>query len=700
MLQERFDEMCATGILFRSSVSGYALSDIYLRGFGNDPVFRDPNSSVHNCNACKNFIHRYGNIVALDKDLNVMTMFDIPGVDEEYRKSFSDMSEELRSAKIAGVFVETYPNLSSELVYERPIKDDQPSYMLGLKSNVKCYTKEEADKYPNTVKENQIVEFHHLSVRVPREFIHFGSESVEAVANEFRTSYEMFKAAVGVVTEDVLDDVVDLNKRGALLNGDMYMDCIDGIRPKVVEYAAVPEDKRDNWCWVNSHKFRFARFKNNNIGKLCLDLASGESMQDACREYNMRVDPKNFMKAKAPISRRQIEEAEKFVYDNGYAESFDRRCATIDDIKVSDILHINNADGSPKRVSIFDGVKPTENPSAKIDFKDIEEVGIEKFMCTVLPECSSVEAYLTNGQRGNLVTMTTSASKDSKPIFKWPNNYSWTYNGNLAGKSQIREEVKKAGGVVDAPFRFSIMWNEDGRDIVDLDAHCKEPDGHEIYYVNKCTLSSNGGMLDVDKIRPPERGVENIYWKRVGMDGTYVFFVENFDGEPYKNFKAEIFVDGDTYTYFVDRRLGKHEQVEIARVVIRDGRMFDISHSGYLVETDAVKSNLYGLDTNMFHKVNLVCLSPNHWDSAVGAKHYFFMLEGCKAPEKLRGFHNENLVPELLKHRKVMEVLANTRMVESTEGQLSGLGFNSTMRDELIVRVKTNGKTRVMKIKF
>lgn len=700
MLQEQFDRMCATGILFRSSVSGYRLSEIYVKGFVNDPVFRDPNSSLHNCNACKNFLHRYGNIVALDENLDIMTMFDIPGVDEEYRNSFSLMSAELRAAKIAGVFVETYCSLSTELVYERPIKDDQPSYMLGLKSNVKCYTKEEADKYPGTVKENEIVEFRHLSVSVPRKFVHFGCESAESVANEFRTSYEMFKAAVGVVTGDVLDDVADLNNRGALLNGNMYMDCIEGIRPKVAEYASVPEGKRDNWCWVNSHGFRFARFKNNNIGILCMDIASGKSMQEACREYNMRVDPKNYMKAKAPISRRQIEEAEKFVYENGYAESFDRRCATIDDIKVSDILHINNADGSPKRVSIFDNVKPTEEQPGKIDFNDVEEVGIEKFMCTVLPGCTSVEAYLMNRHRGNMVTMTTSATKDSKPVFKWPNNYSWTYNGNLAGKSQIREEVKKAGGVVDAPFRFSIMWNEDGRDIVDLDAHCKEPDGHEIYYVNKCTLSRNGGMLDVDMIRPENRGVENIFWKRIGMDGTYVFFVENFCGGAYKNFKAELFVDGETYTYFVGFQLGKHEQVELARVEIRDGRVFDIRHSGYVVDTDAVRGNLYGLDTNMFHKVNLVCLSPNHWDSAVGAKHYFFMLEGCKAPDKLRGFHNENLIPELLKHRKVMEVLANTRMVESTDGQLSGLGFNSTMRDELVVRVNTGGRLRVMKIKF
>jgi hypothetical protein len=27
-------------------------------------------------------------------------------------------------------------------------------------------------------------------------------------------------------------------------------------------------------------------------------------------------------------------------------------------------------------------------------------------------------------------------------MFKWNNNFSWTFNGNLAGKSQIKQAVK------------------------------------------------------------------------------------------------------------------------------------------------------------------------------------------------------------------------------------------------------------------
>jgi len=75
------------------------------------------------------------------------------------------------------------------------------------------------------------------------------------------------------------------------------------------------------------------------------------------------------------------------------------------------------------------------------------------------------------------------------------------------------------------------------------------------------------------------------------------------------------------------------------------------------------------------------------------------MLENCKSPVAIRGFHNENLLPELAEHRKVLEVLGATNMIESTAGQLSGLGFNATVRDELIVKLQGTHK-RMVNIKF
>lgn len=46
-----------------------------------------------------------------------------------------------------------------------------------------------------------------------------------------------------------------------------------------------------------------------------------------------------------------------------------------------------------------------------------------------------------------------------------------------------------------------------------------------------------------------------------------------------------------------------------------------------------------------------------------------------------------------------MEVLGAKLKAESTQNQLSGVGFNSTVRDEVVLRLSGSHK-RVIKVKF
>lgn len=81
-------------------------------------------------------------------------------------------------------------------------------------------------------------------------------------------------------------------------------------------------------------------------------------------------------------------------------------------------------------------------------------------------------------------------------------------------------------------------------------------------------------------------------------------------------------------------------------------------------------------------------LSPNFWDDkSIGNKHFFFMLDGCKNPDSVRGFYNEFLMQDLYPHRKTFEVLSAKMRCEPSDDQLSGLGFSSTQRNKLSVRV-------------
>jgi hypothetical protein len=323
-------------------------------------------------------------------------------------------------------------------------------------------------------------------------------------------------------------------------------------------------------------------------------------------------------------------------------------------------------------------------------------------MKDILPSCTSVEAFIPNSKAGNFTSLTTANVKESKPIFKWPNNYSWTVNGNLAGVSQIKETVKTAGGKVDGVLRFSIMWSGNDNDNSDLDAHCREPRGNEIYFASSRNPKT-GGNLDIDVTQPlvqmPKGAVENITWPELSKmeDGDYRFFVHQYSSRYSKGFRAEIEFDGEIYSYVYDKAVSA--DVIVATVNLKNG-IFTIKHQLPMSEGLGTSREIYGIETNQFHKVNLVCLSPNHWDgNEVGNKYYFFMLDKCKTSEPIRSFHAENLIPELAQHRKVLEVLGNTTMIQPAEKQLSGLGFNTTVRDEVVLKLQGTFK-RVLKVKF
>jgi len=660
-IQKQFDQMCKSGKLFRVTLTGQQIWDLYLQSFDGDPVFRDPASSTHNCNLCNNFIRRYGNVVSIDEKYNTSTIFDIE-IDGEFAPVAEALSKAIKSSLLSEVFFETFAELNS-LPYESCSKSNT-KFQLGLAKNVKRYTKEEAEKF-GVVKPNEIKEFNHLHLFVPAQFVDSTGKSVEAIMGDYRSAKEVFQRAMETISLDTLTLVKDLINQGSLLDGQTHLYKIEQIIPLKKEYDELKTSKKDNWCWTKSYQLPFAKFRNELIGTLCSELSEGEDLNKACQSWNKRVDPVNYMKTTAPITKKQIEEAKQFVEENGYVESFDRRFANIDDIKVSEILHSNVGKGEIKSVSIFDGVKSTSTRHKRNEFDGIEEIGIEKFMKDILPGCTSIEAFLKNSHEGHMASLTTANVKDSKPIFKWSNNYSWTFNGNLAGKSQIKEAVKSVGGKVDGVLRFSMIWNDtDGKDSSDLDAWCVQPNNERIGYNTGFrkdsgnSKSSCGGQLDVDNTNPSGKlAVENIYFESTDKlkNGTYTFIVHQFSARNSQGFKAEIEFNGETYSYQQDTPV--HGQVNVAQVTFKNGE-FIIKH--LIPETGLSSKSIYELETNQFHKVNLVCLSPNHWDgNSFGNKHYFFMLEGCKSPVSIRSFHNENLIPELAAHRKVLEILGD-----------------------------------------
>jgi hypothetical protein len=693
--------MQRVGKLYRVDVTGDQIWDAYINGFTaeENPVFRHPESTYHNCNHDRNFIRRYGNVVAIDEENKIVHLFDFDAP-EPYANAVNAVKDLFKGAKVVDAFVETFDVLNA-MPYSK-IKRGDNLFQLGHERTLKVYTPEEAAVY-GMVTAGKTYEFNHFHVMLNRENLSFSNKSPEFLMTEKRAPAEVFQRLMEEVDVDTIELVIELIEQDSVKNSEQQVYKLAKIAKLKTEYGQLSESQKTNFCWKVAESLPYAKLRNESIGNLLVSLSQGMDLDDAVHSYNVKVDPANFMRSKTPIFTEKMKvETEKFIEEKGYLEAFNRRFASLSDINISEVYH-KNVDGKVKNVGLFANVpsqKPTRHGKAKID--GVVEIGIGEFMSNVLPKATKIEALVKHNHAENFVALHTSDAE--KGIFKWNNNFGWTYINGLTGVSTIKQEVKKAGGFVDAPFRFSIIWNENGGDIVDLDAHAKEPNGTHIYYGSDFLKSrggynktSMGGQLDVDMRSPTTVGVENIYWESTEklVDGIYKFEVNNYNDRNHNGFRAELYLNGETYTYVYEGKLTG--TVTVATVEFENGEFVKVQ--GFIKE-DKTSREVWGLSLNDFHTVKLVSLSPNYWgENKFDTKHYFFMLDNCKPDAPLASFHNQFLVGELLQFRKPLQILSDIRKIKPSEKCLAGLGFNATMRNSLVVKV-VGTHTRFMKINF
>jgi hypothetical protein len=292
---------------------------------------------------------------------------------------------------------------------------------------------------------------------------------------------------------------------------------------------------------------------------------------------------------------------------------------------------------------------------------------------------------------------------DANNMLKWDNNFSWSYHGDIA--DSMKQRVKAAGGNIYGFIRFSIQWNDDEEwNRCDYDAHCVEPDGHRTFFSNLGPRRNTGCNLDVDIINPIEGkvSVENITFPKEErmLFGVHQFLVHCYSArEGNSGFKAELEIDGEIHSYEYNKALRHSEFVQVAKMEHTESDSSDFAIIEELPSTISTRE-VWGISTMQYQNVSMLMFSPNHWDgNKIGNKHFFFILEGCKQPGKVRGFYNEFLTDKLREDRKVFEVLGSKMKAEEADVQLSGLGFSSTQRNHVYARL-SGSFARTVKITF
>ena len=664
-VQRQFKKMSSEA-LFDTKVDGMQLWELFLKSFpeGTNPIYRT--KTEHDCSCCRSFIKNIGGLVYI-KDGKLVSIWDCAA--GEYQPVVDALAAFVKTHAIDNVFLRSEARVGTDRNLEQ--NDD------------------------GTVKT-----WEHFSVVLSPELVIRG-ELIGPKTGEHRADHDVLLRSLTEINDASLATVLDLIAQNSLYRGAEKEALVKAFAKLKKEFNKLKTDEqRDLFVWqtIRGPAAFVSRFRNDVIGTLLSDLSEGYDLEDAVKSFENKVSGTNYKRPTALITPKMRDDAKAKIGELGLLPALERRYAVLEDIKVTDVIFADR--NAKKRMTgdVFDDL-PTKYTVPK-NLDKVEEISIADFIAKVVPTAKSLEVFFEGPHTSNLVSLTAPADLTAPSLFKWSNPFAWAYNGDVA--DSIKERVKAAGGRVEGDVCCRLAWQNSD----DLDFHMAEPGGYRISYSNKRTRSPSGGILDVDAnggdgVRPDP--CENIvYADRKTMKlGTYALVVNQYNARETEDvgFEVELDVLGTVHRFAYPQAMRNGANVTVAELVVSaDGvKVVPVLTSS---ASAATGKDVWGIKTQTFHPVQALMLSPNFWgDGALGNKHFFFMLDGCKNEGEPRGFFNEFLKSELEPHRKTMEIVGSKMRADKADNQLSGLGFSSTQRNHVLCRVGGTF-TRTLKVLF
>jgi hypothetical protein len=653
LVHEQFNRMSQHELFV--TASGDEMWDAYLAAFpdGTNPMYRE--RTEHDCSCCRNFIKNIGNVVALI-DGQPISIWDVENAPHPYDTVATALGDLARSHGITNIFRTKEGRFGAEHNFER-------------------------------LDDGSVKQWHHFWGEVQARH---RSDTPDKDRGEYRTRVQTLKRGLEELKPDALDTVRELIESKALYRGEEHLHAVKAFHQTQHMYLTMSEWERHLSLWINANASA-AHFRNSVIGTLVQDLSDGKDVEYAVKSFETKVAPANYKRPTAIITQGMVDQAMKTIGSLGLEPALARRQARLTDVNVVDVLWASNKAKS-KMVGGVGGLLAA-SVKTKAPTK-AEDISIDDFIAKVMPKVKDMAVFVKNKHRSNLMVLTAPVEPEAPRLFKWDNGFAWSYSGNVA--DSIKERVKNAGGKVEGDLCCRLAW--DYRD--DLDFHMLEPKGGHIYFGNRRRLSACGGELDLDANGADgltAEPAENIVYgdQRRMKEGMYELLVHNYSRRSNgKGFKVEIEFAGQIYEIECDKVVPQNAKISVAKLRYSKAKGIELIES---LPSHASSQQLWNINTESFVDVSTVMLSPNHWgDSAVGNKHFFFVLDGCRTDESMRGIYNEFLRSDLDPHRRVFEVLGTKTKCEPDQDGMAGLGFSSTRSDEVIVRCDD----RLFNIKF
>ena len=636
------------------------LSTQYLAAFpeGTNPVYIT--NTEHDCSCCKNFINNLGKVVVINDDLSLDSVWNVPNLPYPYDQVAATLHSLVTASPILKPYYSPFPSYGAESTKQ-------------------------------LLQDGTVKTWNHFHGEVPASFVTPDS----SIAGEQHANFLILRRALEELVPEAVETVVDLIEGNAIYRGAEYAKLVKGFQNLQGQYRALKT--KETFIWKLCQDTAVCRIRNTAIGTLLVDLSEGMNLEAAVESFEKKVAPENYKRTTALITPAMVKLAVEKITNLGIEPQLHRRLATPADVSVQNLLWVNRPTTSQES-QLTQTLMKLAKPSKPKTAPQGDEISMVDFIKDVLPQASKVQVMFDHALVPNLVTLTCAKDRTETPtLFKWNNDFAWAYKGGLAD-STIKQLVKAAGGATDAAMRISLAWHNAD----DLDLYLTNPRGARTYHANR---SNGGGVLDVDAHRMGYdrksesevlTPVENVVY-HVLIDGTYTVDVLNFKRMETRDqgFTVEVESDGVLAQYSFDKNVSNNH--DFLKIEVENGTIAKITPAKGVQESrNGV--DVWNVKTGTFVDVTSVMRSPNFWDGEVGNEHFFFTLAECKVSERVHGFFNEFLRPELAEHRKVFEHLADTYKCEQqvdVEDQLSGIGFSTTKSAKATFLVTSEGGKKV-----
>jgi len=437
--QQNFADMVKDAdTLFEIEIDKDEFWNLYLDSFpaGTNEIYRERRE--FDCSCCRHFIKAIGNAVTI-KNNKIRTMWEFTVGDTTWQTVINALDAYLKAKAVTNIYVSKFNSIGTNRNHE-------------------------------TVEGGKVITWDHFYLDLPQKFVDRSARSIGDIQGSFRDTRNVFKRSLDEISEEAVLTILELIASNTLYKGTEWKAVLQQFLQYKRIYDTLSHDEKVNFAWEHAKEagMTVGRIRNHSIGTLLVDVSEGTDLEVAVKKYEVMTAPANYKRPKAIFTKKMLEDAQKTITELGYMESLPRRFATLDDISVNNIL-FSNRDAAKRIADATDvfGAMMAEATNSPKRFSRVEEIAIEKFISDVLPTAKSIEAYLENRHAPSMVSLIAPKNADAQTMFKWNNGFSWAYSGNITD-SDMKERVKSAGGKVDGDLRFSIQWNEDGKDTVTL----------------------------------------------------------------------------------------------------------------------------------------------------------------------------------------------------------------------------------------